>query len=157
MLVEYNAAPRDVLFRCGMLVISSGRLSFNDVRKPDGTDNYVDISTPTQNGRLFAGIILKWIFFSENPIQSPIKSVPRRCKKQQTAVVQILPWSQPRSQQLSEPMPVWLLDAWMHSLHCIHRVNMSIPEVHPWYFCTIKNVILTNTGNHKSLLCVFRF
>ena len=86
-------------------------------------DAVVNILRPRQNGRHFPDNILKWIFLNENAwivikiswtfvSSGPINNIP--------ALVQIMAWHQTINKALSEPMMVYVANAYMR-----HSASMS--------------------------------
>ena len=57
--------------------------------------NWVNSSSPRQNGRHFVADIFKWIFLNENgriPIQISLKFVPKSPIDNMSALAQIMAW-----------------------------------------------------------------
>ena len=71
---------------------------------------------PRQNGRHLADDILKWIVLNENvwtSIKISMKCVPRGPIDNMLALVQIMAWCRAGDKPLSEPMLVYVADAYM--------------------------------------------
>ena len=99
------------------------RITSNEMRNMSIYLQYLNTLRPKQNGRRFPDDILKRIFLNENCLilmKISLKSIAKGPINHILALVQIMAWRRSGDKPLSEPMMVYLNDAYMrHSASMI--------------------------------------
>ena len=123
---------------------------------------YFNTLRPSQNGRLFADDIFKWIFLNENvwfSIMISLKFVPKGPIINISALVQIMAWRRAGDKALSEPMMVSLLThicvtrpQWVKGYRIQHEWIIALAVGHG---CKL-SWMYPDTGQQITILCLLK-